>query len=396
MAEQVASPLEPLVAALLGGDPRGAASQFADRGTLVVPRRGGEAVFRGRDQIAEALQTVLDGCADLRYTASRRYLTPTQVVEEATLEGRHDGPLAGIPGTGEWVRVGARLAATIDAGQIQRLTVWLDLPALWAQLGVEESAAAAASAAATSVREEARSGVRVIHGVDRRAAAPAPAQPAGPAEPLPRGGGRPPGRVRPVLLALLGLLAAAGILTWVVGAVVLPSSRTSAQSSPTVGPTTPSAATGAVSPSATATRPPASRSLPVIITAPASERPTVQPGLRVVLPTDVLFNTESAELTPTAQQRLDALAAQILAAKVHGTIQVNGYTDNRGSAGHNLRLSRQRADAVAMALQVRLGDLAQEVILRSQGFGERNPVASNGTPEGQAMNRRVTVILPES
>ena len=75
MAEQVTSPLEPLVAALLGGDPRAAAAHFAERGALVLPHRGGEAIFRGREQISSAFATLLDGSANFRYTPSRRYIT---------------------------------------------------------------------------------------------------------------------------------------------------------------------------------------------------------------------------------------------------------------------------------------------------------------------------------
>ncbi len=45
----------------------------------------------------------------------------------------------------------------------------------------------------------------------------------------------------------------------------------------------------------------------------------------------------------------------------------------------------------------RLGRLASQVCgarLAPQGFGEADPVADNATPQGQALNRRVTIILP--
>jgi outer membrane protein OmpA-like peptidoglycan-associated protein len=395
MAEQVTSPLEPLVAALLGGDPRAAAARFAERGVLVLPHRGGETTFRGREEISAAFATLLSGSANFRYTASRRYITPTQVVEEATLEGRHDGPLAGIPATGEWVRLGARVAATVDGtGEIQRLTVWLDLPSLWAQLGVEESAAAAASAAATSVREESRGGVRVIHGVDRLAAAPA-VPPSTVPEERPRYDSPRRRRRGAALLALVGLAAAVGIIVWVVNAVVLPSTQQVAESPATPGSSTPTQApvTPPPSPSATATAKP-SPTLPVITTASPSAKPTVQPGQQVTLSADVLFTLDSADLTRVAQRKLDQLAEQIRTQQVRGRIQVNGYTDDQGTRSHNKQLSEDRALAVTKALQARLGDLAKDVSLMSQGFGENHPVASNATEEGRAKNRRVTVILP--
>jgi outer membrane protein OmpA-like peptidoglycan-associated protein len=106
----------------------------------------------------------------------------------------------------------------------------------------------------------------------------------------------------------------------------------------------------------------------------------------------VLFAKDSATLSPRARQRIDELAATIRARKARGEIQVHGYTDNLGSAESGLRLSRQRAQAVAAALRPRLAGLP--VTLRARGHGEADPVASNRTEAGRARNRRVTIILP--
>jgi outer membrane protein OmpA-like peptidoglycan-associated protein len=77
---------------------------------------------------------------------------------------------------------------------------------------------------------------------------------------------------------------------------------------------------------------------------------------------------------------------------VTGTIQINGYTDDLGSAAKNLALSQARALAVAQVLQAGLA--GQSVTLAPQGFGQASPVAPNTTDANRARNRRVTIVLP--
>jgi len=188
---------------------------------------------------------------------------------------------------------------------------------------------------------------------------------------------------------MAGLAAAAAITAWVVFAVVLsaPTQTVSA-----VHPTT----TSAPSPTKPAphTPGPAPSSLPAIVKPSPNAKPTVQPGTPVTIRADVLFQTGSADLTPGAYTRLQSLAAQILDHHVHGQIQVNGYTDNRGTPAFNETLSVDRANAVTQALRQMLPGV--DVTFMPQGFGEADPVASNDTPNGQAQNRRVTIVLPKS
>jgi outer membrane protein OmpA-like peptidoglycan-associated protein len=112
----------------------------------------------------------------------------------------------------------------------------------------------------------------------------------------------------------------------------------------------------------------------------------------VVLRSDVLFALNSAALTPAAKAAVTTLATQIRSARVTGTIQINGYTDNLGTADRNLALSKARALAVAQVLQAGLA--GQSVTLAPQGFGEANPVVPNSTDPNRARNRRVTIVLP--
>ncbi len=70
---------------------------------------------------------------------------------------------------------------------------------------------------------------------------------------------------------------------------------------------------------------------------------------------------------------------------------VEGHTDTSGSARTNLRLSKERAQAVADYLTTQLGIQAFRV--RAEGFGDTRPVANNMTAEGRARNRRIDVRI---
>jgi outer membrane protein OmpA-like peptidoglycan-associated protein len=118
---------------------------------------------------------------------------------------------------------------------------------------------------------------------------------------------------------------------------------------------------------------------------------------KVTLAADVLFSFNSARLAGRAGSRIDQAATAIR--KSHaGTVRIVGYTDDKGSPGFNIGLSRRRARAVE-------GVLAKAVSggpkLVASGKGEANPVASNTTknggdsPKGRALNRRVEILIPK-
>ena len=70
-------------------------------------------------------------------------------------------------------------------------------------------------------------------------------------------------------------------------------------------------------------------------------------------------------------------------------IEVAGHTDSMGSDAYNMRLSRQRAEAVRNFLISR-GVAADR--LTAKGYGESQPVADNATEEGRFKNRRVELV----
>jgi OOP family OmpA-OmpF porin len=99
----------------------------------------------------------------------------------------------------------------------------------------------------------------------------------------------------------------------------------------------------------------------------------------------VNFEFNKSRLTLDAQKVLD-FVGQSLKENPTATVEVGGYTDDRGSAPYNQRLSLARARAVRAYL-IQRGVAADQ--LTAAGYGETRPVASNATEEGRAQNRRV-------
>src|SRR5712671_1194991 len=104
---------------------------------------------------------------------------------------------------------------------------------------------------------------------------------------------------------------------------------------------------------------------------------------------DVLFKSGSFELLPGARERLAKVSGIVLA--YQGLrLAVEGHTDSVGTDEYNRHLSEQRAQAVSDYLVAQ--GIASDAITAS-GFGKREPVASNDTPEGRQQNRRVELVV---
>ncbi|MBK8183832.1 MAG: OmpA family protein [Candidatus Competibacteraceae bacterium] len=99
------------------------------------------------------------------------------------------------------------------------------------------------------------------------------------------------------------------------------------------------------------------------------------------------FETGSATLKPTSQERLKHVAA-VLKAYPSVRIKIGGYTDNTGDPQKNLQLSDDRAKAAKQIL-VNLGIDGGRV--EAEGYGQQYPVADNATEEGRQKNRRVDI-----
>lgn len=111
--------------------------------------------------------------------------------------------------------------------------------------------------------------------------------------------------------------------------------------------------------------------------------------LVVTLPQDILFATDSAQLTGSLQNDLFTLASS-LNRYPDTTVNVIGHTDNVGAASYNQSLSQRRAQAVSSVL-VNAGVNPGRV--RSIGRGEDAPIATNLSAEGRQQNRRVEIVI---
>lgn len=104
---------------------------------------------------------------------------------------------------------------------------------------------------------------------------------------------------------------------------------------------------------------------------------------------NVLFETRSAQLQPVSLIEINKLL-QLLTDNPTLKIQLNGHTDNVGSPADNLKLSQDRAKAIADHLISKGIDLKR---LAFKGFGETKPIADNKTEVGRALNRRTEFVI---
>lgn len=109
----------------------------------------------------------------------------------------------------------------------------------------------------------------------------------------------------------------------------------------------------------------------------------------VVNMADVLFETGKYNLSTDAQLKLAKLSG-IIQAHPGLNLAIEGYTDTTGSADFNMKLSQQRADTVRQFL---ISQGLTPDTITSQGFGEANPIADNGTAAGRKQNRRVEIVV---
>lgn len=118
--------------------------------------------------------------------------------------------------------------------------------------------------------------------------------------------------------------------------------------------------------------------------------------IRIELAADVLFNFDKADLLPKARDTLKQ-AAGVIRDKAKGTVRIAGFTDAKGDANYNQKLSERRANAVRDWFVTKEG--LQNVKFATEGFGKQRPVAPNtkpdgsDDPEGRQKNRRVEIAF---
>lgn len=97
------------------------------------------------------------------------------------------------------------------------------------------------------------------------------------------------------------------------------------------------------------------------------------------------FATGSSTISESSLESLDQLA-ELLIKRLEYNLYVAGHTDNVGSKASNLKLSKDRANAIKTYLVEKGIDASR---ITTEGFGQERPVAPNTTEEGRQKNRRV-------
>jgi outer membrane protein OmpA-like peptidoglycan-associated protein len=101
------------------------------------------------------------------------------------------------------------------------------------------------------------------------------------------------------------------------------------------------------------------------------------------------FKFNKTDLPDTAKARLDEMINQLKADPKGAYFEIEGHTDNTGSALVNEKLGMERAEVVKRYLyehhQIPLHKI------NTISYGEGKPVAPNNTRDGRAQNRRVVI-----
>lgn len=109
----------------------------------------------------------------------------------------------------------------------------------------------------------------------------------------------------------------------------------------------------------------------------------------LIMPGNITFDSNEAVIKAGFQPVLNSIA-KVINEYNKTMVQINGYTDNTGSAATNNALSLRRANSISNYLRLRGVD-GNRII--TDGLGSSNPIASNATAVGREQNRRVEIVL---
>ena len=140
--------------------------------------------------------------------------------------------------------------------------------------------------------------------------------------------------------------------------------------------------------------PVAAAALPAVVESVAAvvePEPKPEPAPKLfepIQPPFIYFEFDKSDLSAESTQKLDLLAEQLV--DVDMQLNVEGHTDSIAPEAYNMSLSVRRAEAVANYLESRGIDRAR---MRTIGYGETQPISTNNTAEGRALNRRSEIML---
>ncbi len=103
----------------------------------------------------------------------------------------------------------------------------------------------------------------------------------------------------------------------------------------------------------------------------------------------IYFDSGKTEIKPESDEAIEQIS-KLLLSNTSLKLYVVGHTDNVGTIDSNMKLSKDRSDAVVNALVTKYAIPAAR--LKSYGVASLSPVASNDSEEGKAKNRRVELV----
>lgn len=113
----------------------------------------------------------------------------------------------------------------------------------------------------------------------------------------------------------------------------------------------------------------------------------------ILIPSDLLYDYDSANLGPQAIESLKKLGT-LIQRNPQSRFVIEGYTDSFGSDAYNLQLSKNRAESVKTWL-VGVFGIADDRI-RTEGFGDTKLIVpATGDIDAQRPNRRVEIVIQE-
>ena len=112
----------------------------------------------------------------------------------------------------------------------------------------------------------------------------------------------------------------------------------------------------------------------------------------IVLTDDnVTFAFGKADLSADAKAEIENLVNKLRQKNANVFVEIQGHTDSIGSEQFNLQLGYDRARAVMRFMNKELNVPMHRMNVTS--YGEYKPIADNGTKEGRAKNRRVSLVV---
>ena len=109
----------------------------------------------------------------------------------------------------------------------------------------------------------------------------------------------------------------------------------------------------------------------------------------LIMPGNITFDSSEAAIKPGFEPVLNSIA-KVIKEYNKTLVQVNGHTDSTGSDATNNSLSLMRANSIANYLKIQGVDASR---ILTNGYGSKQPIASNATAAGREQNRRVEIVL---